>query len=164
MTLIDISTFVPALGDPFQSGINRGVAKCTPWAGDCAAAELDGATFVIPDTLRVPIVNSVPQVPFDLEPTTDGDYCWRIIMEFHQPRFRQVRFVAVPDLGPVPYEDLVDVDPFTYVPTANHSAAWQAELAKRPTTDGSILSIMSMTQTEFEAITPPDTQLTFIIP
>lgn len=163
MTVIDISTWVPSLGPPFQSNTNVGVAKCTPWAGKQAAAEIDGPTFVVPDTLRVPFVNSVPQVPFDLEPTT-SDYCWRIIMEFHQPRFRQVRFVAVPMSGPVAFEDLVQVDPMTFLPLPEYSSAWEAALGDRPASDGSILSIVAMTQAEFDASTPGAKQVTLIIP
>lgn len=164
VTVIDVSTYIPSLGPPFESGINRGVFKCTPWAGDKAAAEIEGGTFVAPDTLRVPFINSVLQTPFDLEPTTDGDYCWRIVAEFHVPRFRTVRYVAVPTSGPVPYENLVDVDRFTYLPSQQTSAAWEAELALRPESDGSILTIVTMSQSEFDASTPPSTQLTFITP
>lgn len=163
MTVIDITTYIPSLGAPFESGVNKGVIKATPWAGDHAASELDGPVFVAPVTLRVPFENSVVAVPFDLEPTT-SEFCWRIIMEFHQPRYREIRYVTVPATGPVPFESLTVVDPETFVPIPQNAAAWEAALAAHPVSNGTILSIVAMTQPEFDASTPSPQQLTFIVP
>lgn len=122
MTVVNLSTVGPALGHPENVPID-GAATAVAWVGDAPYSYLDGAEVVMPAPLVVRIDDGVPDQPFDIPPD-GGQYCWRIEVETWNPGHSIVRYVTVPASGPVDFEDLADVNRYSFDPEAEPEAAW----------------------------------------
>lgn len=162
MAIINISALVQVLGIPGQSPIGSGEIVATPWAGSEPAIRFDGPEIIVPDALRVEIIDGIPVPPLDLEPN-ESSWCWRITVVVPEVRFRYTGYYGVPNLPSVDFGDLVEVDPYTYLPNRETVAAW-ATAVTSPTRR--ILTVEAMTQAEFDGLgtAVPETQITFIIP
>lgn len=124
MTVVNLNTLSTVLGVPGTALVNSTVVA-TPWRGDEPAVRLEGEVVIIPDGVKSSIVNGVATPPLDLAPN-DGSWCWRITIVVRNPNSRYTRYVTVPDQPEVDFEDLVEVDPHTFLPTNIAVAAWAA--------------------------------------
>lgn len=124
MTVITVSLLASALGVPT---VADGWFRATQWSGRHPAVRLEADRVIVADTGKVRIVDGVPAETIELEPT-DGTFCWKILVSTTAPTARIERYVTVPASGPVEFEDLVDVDPSTFVPSAATLTAWEAAI------------------------------------
>lgn len=114
MTVIDVSLINTIVGGtgPFDGRI---VGQ--PWAGRRAFTKVDGKDVTVPTPVTVQIVAGVPVVPFDLEPSDPDLWCWKLSVTPKGSSSALVRYVTLPDSDtPIPFGDLVQVDPTSFVP------------------------------------------------
>lgn len=86
------------------------------------AARVDGDTVVVESSFHVDL-DAAGNAAVTVAPTGPG-WCWRVTETSFE---RRVRYVLVPDVAEVDYEDLVDVDPDT-LGNAPAPASWTLEL------------------------------------
>lgn len=116
MTLVHIDLAKPALG--------QGNTRLQPSRG--AVTWRPSARFDVDDTVVLPEARFVRLVDgkalVDVEPST-ASWCWLVDENVHGG---ESFAVAVPDVPDVQYADLQRVDPDTFEPTAEPTAAWTA--------------------------------------
>jgi len=93
------------------------------WAGDAPVVRVSGADVIVPVIETVRLAAGVPAAAIDYPPTL-GTCCVKITVR--AGAFLIERFVAIPEVGPVDFDDLVDVDPATFAPSVENVTAWQA--------------------------------------
>ena len=124
MTVINLRGLHTALGVP---AVTSGVVLVEYWAGSGPVARVDGANVVLPALITAAIVEGDPGT-LDLPPTA-GVCCVRWTVQSDVSRVAVVRFTEIPASGPVDFGALQQVDPATFVPTADVVAAWEAVVA-----------------------------------
>jgi len=102
VTIVNIKVQVPSNGSPASA---EGVLRWEPSGRRIGA---DG-TLILPAPFAVPLVNGAAAV--NVDPSTEA-WAWRVT-EFFEGQFPKTRIFAVPDIGPVNYTDLLEVDPTT---------------------------------------------------
>lgn len=93
------------------------------WAEDGPVVRVSGPDVIVPAIETVRLTAGVPAAPIDYPPTL-GTCCVKITVR--AGAFSIERFVAIPEVGPVDFDDLVDVDPATFSPSSTSISAWQA--------------------------------------
>ena len=126
MTQIDLTSFVTTIGIPGEIP-HEVFAIFTPWAGAGPVQRLTGASFVVPDAVRVRLVDGVPEEPIIVTPN-NGEYCWRATVTSNDPDFKVTRYVTVQDVPIVEFEDLIDVNPQTFKPSPSAVTGWRAAI------------------------------------
>lgn len=125
MTLINIRALVSSL--TASQNLPQGVISAIPWAGKNPNISVDGQDLVFPREIVIDIVNSEPVTPLDLESLSVP---YRIRIMDRKSGSVLVRYVMVPDSGPVDFGDLEQVDPDTYIPDGDVVASWEAAIAE----------------------------------
>ncbi len=98
-------------------GPANGRVKATYWAGNRAASTVDGSSVVASETFETMFVNGKAIRPINLEPT-DSTKCVKWEISFGS-QARLVRYTTIPNSNtPVEFNDLVIVDPDTYLPVS----------------------------------------------
>lgn len=116
-----MTTVLVALDVPTATGVDAGTPG-TLYFTPTRRLNVDGRV-VLPAAFSVELVNGSATV--ELAPN-GLDWCWQVQ---ENTRLRHTRYLAVPDsTEPVPYADLVDVDPSTLLPPAAPEAAWWVAL------------------------------------
>ena len=128
MTVINLTTLASGLGAPAATDA---WVQCTPWSGSRPAVRVSGEQVIVSDTASVRVTLGVPEETLDLEPN-GITWCWKILTYTTSPSARLTRYVNVPPTGPIDFEDLVDVDPATFIPTPDVVAGWDAAFAALP--------------------------------
>lgn len=107
----------------------RGVVEWQP-----TARREDGTDVILPRGFTTPLVAGEASVTVDPSGLT---WCWRVTERTDSGGV--VRYVSVPDSATtVEYVDLPDVDPTTFDPTVDATAAWWA-MAKSTVTTGEVV-------------------------
>lgn len=120
MTLINLQALQVRLGGLVGTDATLQL-QC--WADDGAAVRVSGADVIFPVLETVKLAAGVPAKPIDY-PATLGTCCVKVTVR--AGAFLLERYVAVPEAGPVDFDDLVDVDPSTFAPSVAAVTAWQA--------------------------------------
>lgn len=123
MTVVSLRGLHTALGVP---AVTSGVVMVEYWAGSGPVARVDGADVVFPALITAPIVDGDPGT-LDLVPTR-GVCCAKWTVQSDRSAVSVVRFTEIPETGPVAFGALQQVDPATFVPTADVVAAWEAAI------------------------------------
>lgn len=114
MVVINLTALETLLEAP--GPITRGEFTLDYWAGRSAVTRVDGSDVVFPSTIRVGIVDGEPVEPIDV-PATGEDVCARVSVRTFRGGRPVVRYVTIPDVGPVDFGDLPLVDPDSFGPT-----------------------------------------------
>jgi len=120
MTLINVQALQVRLGGIVAADAT---VQLQCWAGDEPAVRVSGSGVVFPALETVKLRAGVPAAPIDYPPTL-GTCCVKITVRCAS--FLLERYVAIPEAGPVDFDDLVDVDPGTFAPSLDAVTAWQA--------------------------------------
>ncbi|AXA97575.1 pyocin knob domain-containing protein [Microbacterium sp. PM5] len=123
MTVVNLRGLHTALGVP---AVTSGVVMVEYWAGSGPVARVDGADVVFPALITAAIVDGDPGT-LDLVPTR-GVCCVRWTIQSDHSRVTVTRFTEIPETGSVTFGALQQVDPATFVPTADVVAAWEAAI------------------------------------
>lgn len=126
MARVNLRTFWLSLGDTGEVALS-GVLEATPWAGRSAYVETSGQNVVVGDRTRINICDSEPNENIELKPT-EGMFAWKLVLTFQKPSLSITRYVEIPDVETIDWEDLVDVDPITYEPSSETVKAWEIAL------------------------------------
>lgn len=123
MTVVNLRGLHTALGVP---AVTSGVVMVEYWAGSGPVARVDGTDVVFPALITAAIVEGDPGT-LDLVPTR-GVCCVKWTVQSDRSAVSVVRFTEIPETGPVDFGALQQVDPATFVPTADVVAAWEAAI------------------------------------
>lgn len=123
MTVVNVRTLISALVGP--DSLDRGYVVATPWVGNSPAIQVDGEDILFPREITLQIHNGVASAALDL-PAIDIPY--KLVVSDLRTGETIERFVIVPDVEAVDFGDLVEVNPFTYIPDENVVTAWQAAI------------------------------------
>lgn len=118
MTVINLTALETLLDAP--GPITRGEFTLDYWAGRSAVTRVDGSDVVFPKTIRVAIVDGEPVEPIDVPPTGEN-VCARVSIRTFKGGRPLLRYVTIPDTGPVDFGDLVQVDPVLFTPDPSPS-------------------------------------------
>lgn len=122
MTLIRLRGLRDAIPAP---ELTRVTATVQRWAGHAPAAVFDGADLILPTGVQIDVNAETINLP-----PTDGRYCIRWTITAPIPGVAPiVRHTSVPAAASVDFDDLADVDPYTFQPTVDVVAAWEGVLA-----------------------------------
>lgn len=113
MTIINITSLSTLLGG--ATPIDEGAHVIDYWAGDDPYIRVDGDEVIFPEQITVRVVDGEPVEPIELEPT-GGECCVRWIVRSYGRSPDLVRFVAIPNVPEIDFEQLADVDPASFVP------------------------------------------------
>lgn len=147
MTVIDVTALERALGLP--GPIVSGEHLITYWAGHSPFVQVDGEEVIFPAPIRVPIVAGVTSETIDLEPTGDACCVKWVVRSYAGGEI--TRYVTIPDVGPVVFGDLVDVDRMTFVPVDDPASILST--VQQLLLDG--LKLTRVTQVEYDALPTP---------
>ena len=118
MTVINLTALETLLDAP--GPIARGEFTLDYWAGRSAVTRVDGSDVVFPKTIRVSIVDGEPTEVIDV-PATVENVCARVSIRTFKGGRPLTRYVLIPDVGPVDFGDLEQVDPVLFTPDPSPS-------------------------------------------
>ncbi|WP_439593876.1 hypothetical protein [Microbacterium sp.] len=120
VTVITANGMQTAFG-PAAAPLRNGWVIVEARAGGEPFIRVDGADIEFPRQLRIAIVDGALERTLDfVPPPSDRAYTWIRIEDVDGLRSLE-RNVLVPATGTFDYGDLVDVDPFTFVPSSDPS-------------------------------------------
>ncbi|WP_295821527.1 hypothetical protein [uncultured Microbacterium sp.] len=127
MTVIDVTAAVTAIGGRAAVQDGSVLIEYLYGADGAPSVRTDGTTALLPNAIRVPIVDGVPTVIVDVPPTDARCYA-RVTVQSVKPYAPSplvLPAVAIPGVGPVAISALVAVDPGTYEPVTDVVTAWE---------------------------------------
>lgn len=127
MTVVNLRTFWQSLGDTGEKELS-GILEATPWAGRSPYTFVEDEKIVVGARTRIQICNSTPEVSIELKPT-EGKFVWKLVLSFPSVNKEVSRFVEIPDVESIDWEELIDVDPITYEPSEETVKAWEIALS-----------------------------------